>query len=113
MQNWKIKRMSGEELSAQSKAVGSLLYYYQLGKDYPEDCPLCEVPCKYHERSHQACHFCLWRIIEDESCFVFSEREFGLDVTDMTCKKEWHKVRIPMLRRWKKILKIELARRVE
>ena len=111
MQNWKIKRMSNKELLAQLKVVGSLLYYYQKGRDYINDCPLCEVATKYHQRAVATCYHCLWRIIEGDSCMNFSEEEFGSEVTDMTDKEDWHKVRIPMLRQWKKILKTELARR--
>lgn len=111
MQNWKIKRMSGKELKAQSKAVGSLLHYYQKGSDYPDDCPLCTIATQYNEKDMGGCSQCLWRIIEKDQCCDFADREFGEDVTDMTRKKEWHKIRIPMLRRWKKILKVELNRR--
>jgi len=115
MQNWKIKRMSYKELTAQLKAVLSLLYYYQKGSDYPDNCLLCTVPEKHHERalrSGSTCDFCLWQIIENEDCGDFADRKFNVSSAAwLTGKKKWHKVRIPMLRRWKKILKAELARR--
>lgn len=113
MQNWKIKRMSYKELKAQLKATGRLLYYYQRGENYKHDCPLCEVAEEYHPRSSTACDYCPWKIIEGEDCCKFSWREFGKNAAYLTGTKRWHKARIPMLRRWKKILKIELARRDE
>ena len=112
MQNWKIKRMSDEELPAQSKAVGSLLYYYLKEKDYPDTCPLCKVGWKFHPKAPYACSVCLWGIIEGEDCEDFAKREFGvLSAGHISMTAGWHARRIPMLRRWKKILKLELVRR--
>ncbi|MCK5614819.1 hypothetical protein KAR91_73840 [Candidatus Pacearchaeota archaeon] len=112
MQNYKIKKMSDKELKEQLKAVGSLLYYYQKGKDFPDDCPLCDVAGEYHPRCSRTCDYCLWEIIEDEDCSDFSYRKFKkISAAYLTDTKKWHTARIPMLRRWKKILKIELARR--
>ena len=76
MQNYKIKKMSDKELKEQLKAVGSLLYYYQKGKDFPDDCPLCDVAGEYHPRCSRTCDYCLWEIIEDEDCSDFSYRKF-------------------------------------
>ena len=105
MQNWKIKRMSTKKLSKLLKAIGSLLYYYQKGEAYPSDCPLC-IAIVY-------CNQCPWRTIEGNHCTDFSLEEFGLDICCVIDKEDWHKIRIPMLRRWKKILKAEMARRVK
>lgn len=112
MQNWKIKRMSDKELNEQLKAVGSLLYYYQKGKDFLDDCPLCEVGNEHHPRCLRVCDYCLWEIIENEDCGDFAWRKFKTSSAAwLTGKKEWHNARIPQLKNWKKILKIELARR--
>lgn len=114
MQNWRIKKMSHKELEAQLKAIGSLLYYYHKGTDYADSCPLCKAGWKLHPKAPDACSVCLWGIIEGEDCEDFAKREFGvLSAGNISMKSAWHKVRIPMLRRWKKILKAELARRGE
>lgn len=112
MQNWKIKRMSDQELKTQLRAVGSLLYYYQKDKDYADSCPLCKAGWKHHKKAPYTCNFCLWGIIEGEDCEDFAKREFKvLSAGHVSMTSAWHKVRIPMLRRWKKILKAELVRR--
>ncbi len=113
MQNFKIKETSYQELIGQSKAVGSLLYYYQHGSDFSDICPLCKVTKEYHPRALNCCEFCLWKIIEDEDCYSFSDREFNIRASYLTHQKKWHKVRIPMLRRWEKILKAEMATRCD
>jgi len=114
MQTWRIKRMSYQELRAQLKAVGSLLYYYQKGKDYPDSCPLCKVGWKYHKRAKYACNSCIWGIMQGEDCEDFAKREFKvLSAGYISMTDAWHKVRIPMLRRWKKILQAEKDSRTE
>lgn len=114
MQNWKIKKMSYQELIGQSKAVDSMLYYYQRGKDFPRVCPLCKVTKMYHRGAKSPCNWCLWKIIEEEDCNDFAYREFKAGSAGLlTGLKKWHKKRIPMLRRWKKILQGEMDSRTE
>ncbi|MEE9510417.1 MAG: hypothetical protein V3V81_07985 [Candidatus Bathyarchaeia archaeon] len=113
MQNWKIKRMSYQELIGQSKAVGSLLYYYKKGKTYPEDCPLCKVGWTHHPTVENTCDYCLWIIITGENCCNFSDRDFKKNAADVSHLPRWHKLRIPMLKRWKKILQAEKDSRTE
>lgn len=120
MQNWKIKRMGDGEIKANINACNKFLRVYGGGNYMQEtNCLFCEISTSFHlsaqdcpERARK-CHFCLWKIIEGESCEYFSRREFGGMVVSVKHKASWQKFRILMLRRWKKILKIELARRVE
>jgi len=106
--------MSYKELEAQLKAVGSLLYYYQKGTDYQDTCPLCKVGWKHHKKATTTCEYCLWGIIEGEDCEDFAKREFNVkSAGNVSMKNAWHKVRIPMLRRWKKILQAEKDCRTE
>jgi len=101
MKNWKIKKMSYLELEAQLKGV----------------CQLCKVSRTYHPKTkrHGACKNCLWIIIEGESCSTFAEVNFSMRkmnyVRALTGLKKWHKLRIPMLRRWAKIIQAEMDSR--
>jgi len=56
----------------------------------------------------------LWEILEHKECFDF-KRELGItgDICIVRDEEKWQTARIPMLRRWKKILKAEMARRVK
>ena len=112
MQNWKIKKMSYQELIGQRQAVRSLLYYYQRGRDFPGTCKLCRIAKTYHPRKlgkGTVCPNCLWKIIEGESCADFAIRKIDkmAYVPAYTGKPVWHKLRIPMLRRWAKIIQAE------
>lgn len=102
MQNWKIKRMSRKRINLWLKGIGFLLHHY-IDHKKPYYCPLCDVTL---------CDGCLWEIIEAKQCFDL-KRELGLegDMIIVRNYKRWQTARIPMLRRWKKILKAELARR--
>ncbi len=104
MQNWKIKRMSRKRINEWIKETDKLLYYYQRKIRLPA-CGLCGI-VGYH------CPACLWKIIENSHCANL-KRELGLRmvIIDARNKNKWRTARIPMLRRWKKILKTELARR--
>jgi len=105
MQNYKIKRMSNRRINAWLYAVDILLNHYK--KNMPiGPCPLCDIPFNF------SCKNCLWGILENKECFDF-KRELGFtgDIFIARDKKKWQSVRIPMLRRWKRILKVELARR--
>ena len=104
MQNWKIKRISEKRIKEWIKEIDHLSDYYQR-KEKLDVCNLCCI-VGYH------CPTCLWKIIENSHCSNF-KREIGLTINIIYARnrKEWHKARIPMLRRWKKILKAELARR--
>ena len=114
MNKWKLKKMSYEELGAQLKAVRSLLYYYSRGKSYPADCPLCEVAKCYHRRGN-TCDACLWGIIENMFCGEFVDENIGINygIVSATNLPEWYKLRIPMLRRWTKIIQAERDCRTE
>ena len=113
MQNWKIKKMSYQELIGQLQAVRSLLYWYKCGKDFPGVCQLCKVSRTYHPRTSNTSAYpnCLWLIIEGENCATFAEVNFSMRkmnyVRALTGLKKWHKLRIPMLRRWAKIIQAE------
>jgi len=113
MQNWKLKKMSYQELIGQLKAVDSLLYWYQRGKDFPSVCQLCKVSRTYHKKICNTCVNCLWKIIEGESCAEFAIRKIDkmAYVPAYTGKPVWHKLRIPMLRRWRKIIQAEMDSR--
>ncbi len=115
MNKWKLKKMSYEELGAQLKAVRSLLYYYQHGRDFPGTCKLCKNSRTYHSRADSMCENCLWIIMEGETCTEFSMRNFGREpyVRQLTGRPIWHKLRIPMLRRWAKIIQAERDCRTE
>ena len=115
MQNWKIKKMSYQELIGQSKAVNSMLYYYQRGRDFPSVCQLCKVSKTYHPRVRPTCVNCLWMIIEGTGCCEFAITKFHriVDISLMTRTKQWHELRIPMLRRWGRIIKAEMDSRTE
>jgi len=111
MQNWKIKKMSYQELIDLRKAVRSLLYWYRRGKDYPGTCKLCRIARTYHPKTRgTACHNCLWHIIEGESCAEFALKKLSsrLYLRSLTSTPAWHKLRIPMLRRWAKIVQAEM-----
>jgi len=114
MKNWKIKKMSYQELSGQIRAIGSLLYYYQQGRSYPNECPLCVVAKKYHPRT-TTCSCCLWAIIENMTCGDFVDENIGWGVGTVTSTNlsEWHQLRIPMLRRWRRIIQAERDARTE
>ncbi len=113
MQNWKIKKMSYQELIGQLQAVRSILYYYQRGKDFPGACQLCKVSRTYHPRASPACKNCLWIIMEGERCTKFCDRNFNerCYMRELTGRPAWHKLRIPMLRRWAKVAQAEMDRR--
>ncbi len=104
MQNWKIKRMGKKKINEWLKEIGQLLYYYQRKKTL-DVCGLCSVNMFHSE-------VCLWKIIENSHCSNF-KKELGLNVSFLSARnyKKWRSARIPMLRRWKKILRAELARR--
>lgn len=117
MKKSKLKKMSYKELGAQLKAVRSLLYYYQRGKNFPGICKLCRVSREYHPRTSNtsACPNCLWLIIEGLSCAEFAINKFGnIDyVRAHTGQNRWHVLRIPMLRRWGRIIQAERDCRTE
>lgn len=106
MQNWKLKKMSYQELIGQLQAVRSILYWYQRGKDFPGACQLCKVSKTYHPKAKSGCTNCLWKIIEGLNCREFVVSKFGnLNfVRVYTGQDRWHVLRIPMLRRWAKII---------
>lgn len=116
MKKWKLKKMSYEELGAQLKAVRSLLYYYCRGRSYHDDkeCPLCVVAHRYHPRA-TTCRECLWSIIENMTCgdYVDENIGFNLGIISATRLTSWHKLRIPMLQRWAKIIQTEQDCRTE
>lgn len=117
MQKAKLKKMSYQELISQLKAVRSILYYYQRGRDYPGTCKLCRVSRDYHPRTSNtsACPNCLWEIIESENCTAFGKRHFSsyYYVRTLTPLPAWHKLRIPMLRRWAKVILTEMDTRTD
>lgn len=118
MQNWRIKKMKDREMEANIKACSKFLRVYRNG-DYMQEmsCLFCKISSSFHLSAQDSsegarkCNFCLWKIIEGEVCEDFSRREFSLMVVSVKHQESWRNLRIPMLRRWKKILKIELARR--
>lgn len=112
MQNSKIKRMKDEEITKNIRACDKFLRVYKKGKCIEEFyCLFCDIAWKFHPKASSRCEYCVWEILEEEGCEDFSQRKFEMDVADMKRKKKWREARIPMLRRWKKILKVELARR--
>ena len=104
MQNWKIKRMSNKRINEWLWAIGFLLRHYVKHTD-AYTCPFCDMG---------NCLNCLWHIFEGKDCFDF-KTELGLtgDMWKVRTIREWHKARIPMLRRWKKILQVERDSRTE
>jgi len=86
------------------EAIDALIDEYTGGKKCL-DCPLC--------LGRSDCKDCIWVIIERENCYDFSERlGFGFVPALHKHERRWQELRLPMLRRWKKILKAELKRRV-
>lgn len=102
MQNWKIKRMSVNKINVWIKAIDLLIEDFKDTRPC-RGCPLCDV-------AGVGCSNCLWLIIEQEDCYDFAERN-GFKNGPKRWEKKWWKLRLPMLPRWKKILKTELARR--
>jgi len=120
MQNWRIKRMKYGEIEANIKACSKFLCVYRKS-DYMQEmaCLFCKISTSFHLSAQDSpegarkCNFCLWKIIEGEVCEDFSIREFNLMVASVKHKESWRKLRIPMLRRWKKILQQEKDARTE
>jgi len=106
MQTYKIKRMSYKRINEWIKEIDHLLYYYKR-KMTLDVCGLCLI-------TNYKCNVCLWKIIENSHCSDF-KRALGLTLNIIYArnKKKWHDIRIPMLRRWKKILQVEKDRRTE
>jgi len=116
MQNWKIKRMKDGEIKSNIEACHKFLGVYKKGRCMGGfNCLFCKVVENFHPRTFRKkrCFFCLWQIIESESCEDFANREFSRAAVDAKWDKDWPRARIPMLKRWKKILKAELKRRAE
>ena len=103
MQNWKIKRMSALKLRKWLTATNELLRNYEKEIETLH-CSLCDLSISDN------CNDCLWKIIEREDCYDFAYRN-DFKNGPVRYDERWQTLRIPMLRRWKKILKIELARR--
>lgn len=104
MQNWKIKRMSHKRLGEFLKGIATLIENYEK-KTRVKNCPFCVIV---------GCSECLWEIIEGEDCFWFKYK-LGIkqDITIARNSKKWREARIPMLRRWKKILQAEKDSRAD
>ena len=104
MQDYKIKKMSEKRIKCWIKEIDHLLDYYQR-KIRLDVCGLCGI-------CGMECGVCLWKIIDNSHCSDF-KRKLGYKsgiCFARNCKR-WREARIPMLRRWEKILKAELARR--
>ena len=104
MQNYKIKRMSYKRINEWLQAITMLTKIYKQGEKVLY-CPFCVLV---------GCSNCLWKIFEGKQCFDF-QRELGIDgeITEIRNHKKWQTARIPMLRRWKKILQAEKDTRTE
>ena len=109
MQNWKIKRMSVKRINEWLPAIAELIKHYK-GITKICGCVLCDVVVEY------SCGNCLWRIIESKHCDDLAYELYRKDASD--CRNsprliKWRTIRLWQLRRWKKILKAEMARRVK
>ena len=109
MQAYKIKKMSVKRINQWLSAIGKLLKHYE-GKVGVYTCPLCDVPTRV------GCDYCLWKIIEGNHCEDFARELYGDDADPGELRenlrfKRWKIVRLGQLKNWKKILKLELARR--
>lgn len=114
MQNWKIKRMKHEEVESNIKICNKFLHIYKKGKYIKEFyCLFCKIIWKFHPKCKYKCEYCVWEIFEGEECEDFSQRKFELQVADIKHDEKWREVRIPMLKRWKKILQAEKDNRIE
>lgn len=109
MQNWKIKRMSDKKINQWLKATNEMILNYK-GKIKFSKCPFCIIAKKI-------CGDCIWKIIEGKICGelcheLYPHRHFtpATPRNDLRFKK-WRATRLIQLKSWKKILKIELARR--
>ena len=110
MQNWRIKRMSVKRINQWLSAIGKLLRHYE-GKVRINYCPFCDVLPGW------GCSPCPWEVIEGISCEGFARKLYGHTGanryrSDLRFKR-WRIIRIGQLRNWKKIFKLELARRFE
>lgn len=110
MKNWKIKRMSTKRINQWLSAIGKLLKHYE-GKVRVNRCPFCDVT--------SWCDSCPWKIIEGMRCEDFAQELYGASGDASNCRnglkryKRWRVARLGQLRNWKKIFKLELARRLE
>ena len=107
MQNWKIKRMGKEKINEWMKAINNVLRIYETRTVKLTLCPFCNIS----GLDRIGCDNCLWYIIEEFGCNYFASRIGFSSALTARKQKRWHEARIPMLKRWKKILKAELARR--
>ena len=113
MQNWKIKRMSVKRINLWLSAIGKLIKHYE-GKVRINHCPLCHVSRRSHSPG-DCCWLCLWEIIEGVDCEDFAKELYGVRRASVYRSnlrfKKWRIIRLGQLRNWKKIFKVELARR--
>jgi len=113
MQTWKIKRMSTRRINQWLSAIGKLLKHYE-GKVRVKGCPLCDMV-----DVGMGCLPCLWEVIEGIHCKAFAQKLYGKNADAGNCRnglkryKRWRVARIGQLKNWKKIFKLELARRFE
>ena len=108
-------KMSCVELNLWMETVDELLSCYEhenIPQSDPfETHPLCWVTQLYAKHGgFTDCPSCLWLIIEGKSCDRFSEELFNIPRYYISHTEKWRRVRIPMLKRWRKILKAEWKR---
>ena len=112
MQNWKIKRMSYKRLGEWLEAIKFMLSHYEKNRQFIS-CPFCDIAERRSGEMH-SCKRCLWGIIENKSCVDFKyELGYKTFIVNVRGRKRWRELRIPMLRRWKKILQAERDSRTE
>ena len=107
MQNWKIKKMTENEIKEWLRKINELTLHYE-GKKRVDHCPLC---------LNVNCDNCLWSIIEEMACDEYSIKLYGHDdpvvLREDLRNKKWRNARLTQLPQWKKTLKAELKRRAE
>jgi hypothetical protein len=108
-----IKQIPIKILKAQIKASKELLDYYEGKIGGSLECPLCDAIHKF-KFSCAADYFCPWNFIENSDCGKASDKI--CHTTNSTYLRDsknpfWLKFRIPMLKRWIRLMRQEIKRR--
>lgn len=105
-----IKQIPIKILNAQIKASQKLLDYYEGKIEKLYGCPLCEAVHDFYLSCVES-RTCPWFFIEDKSC---GDHDFkGRILYELRDKRypRWLALRIPMLKRWIKLMRQEIKRR--
>ncbi len=105
----RIQDLSDADADLMFRGMKALLKNYEENK-YMKQCIFCVLVVG----SEEGCRRCPWKIITDEHCFEFRDREFlGYAWFDLIQNKDqrWRTVRIQMLREWIEFWSSEIIKR--